>query len=104
MKIIAIMAKLLRTDESLVKRAWSTASAADSAETEPPEEFASGKGALAFALSYFIMNHKAKFVFGALGLVAFAVYGTLHDPWLFVSGMAVAAIAGCIYRFVGRHG
>jgi hypothetical protein len=42
-------------------------------------------------------------VLGSLGLVAFAVYGTLHDPWIFVSGMAVAAIAGCIYRFVGRQ-
>jgi hypothetical protein len=100
--IVSTMAKLLRTDEGFVKRAWSTARAADSAETQPPTEFASGKGALAFALSYFIINQPAIFVLGSLGMIAFVVYGIIHDPWLFGAGTAIASCAWYIHRVAGR--
>jgi hypothetical protein len=102
--IVSTISRLLRIDEGIARRAWSTALAADSAETPAPKEFASGKGALVFALSFFIINQPAVFVFGSLGIVAFVVYGLMHNPWLFASGAAITAFAcWCIYRFSNTY-
>jgi len=102
--IISTIAKLLRTDESFVRRAWSTAQSADSAEMQPPKEFASGKGALAFSLSYFVINKPVTCVLGSLGLVAFAVYEAIRNPLLVSTTILAVAFVSGIYRIVRGHG
>lgn len=103
--ITSAIAKLLRTDEDMVKRAWSTARAVDSVETVPPKEFGSGKGALALALAYFIINQPVVFFLGSLGLVAFMGYEVWHAPLLFAASAAILTGVGLIMlRVVGNHG
>jgi hypothetical protein len=89
----------------MVKRAWSTARAVDSAETEPPREFASGKGALMLALAYFILNQPVVFFGGSVGLVAFMGYEAWHAPLMFAASSAIVTGVGLIVlKVVGNHG
>jgi hypothetical protein len=101
----AAIAKLLRTDEGMVKRAWSTARAVDSVEMDPPKEFASGKGALALGLAYFILNQPFIFLLGSLGLVAFMGYEAWHAPLMFAASAAIlTGVELIVMRTLGNHG
>jgi hypothetical protein len=103
--ITSAIARLLRTDEGMVRRAWSTARAVDSVETAPPKEFASGKGALALALAYFMLNQPVVFILGALGLVAFMGYEAWHAPLMFAASAAIlSGVALITLRVFRNHG
>jgi hypothetical protein len=72
--IVTVIAKLSRIDEQQARRAWLSASEADSVENTIPPEFAKGKEARAYALAFVLRHYPIQSAIGTFGILLFTFY------------------------------
>jgi hypothetical protein len=69
-----LITKLTRVDPATVRRAISTARSQDEPDAPPPAEFATGPGAMVYAMAVFAFRRPLQFYVGLFGLAVFPVY------------------------------
>jgi hypothetical protein len=73
-RTVWLIAKLSRVEDTVARRALSTAQSQDEMSAAPPAGFARGREALAYALAIFIVRKPVHFYLGMAGLFIFPLY------------------------------